>query len=204
MKDGENMYNQSKKNSKYCIHCKKPSGNLPFCYECYNKYYKISEKSSKLINESTNQQTKDIKPKRTYTHNSTYKLNEEIEVKSKSELLISNFLQRNRIKFEYEKPLYYDKEQKPLYPDFYIEGPRYFKGTWLKNIYIEHFGGAKSNNAKDQKKYNEITQYKIPIYQKLSITVICTYEEDIENLDFVLTEKLKNYQENKINYLKKS
>ena len=196
LKVGEVMKYYTK--TKYCIHCKKPSNNFPYCYECYNKYYKISNESYRMINDSSYPEPKHIKQE------STYKLYSGIEVKSKSEFLISTFLQSHRIGFAYEKPLYYEQGKKPLYPDFYIEGPRYFRGKWLKNVYIEHFGGAKSNNPNEQTKYNNIVKYKIPIYQKLNITVICTYEEDIENLDYILTEKLKNFKENSINYLKES
>lgn len=183
---------------KYCIHCNKQSKNYPYCYECYNKYYRISSSSYELINNISK------KEKSINSINTVYKLNNKTHLKSKSELLIANFFEKNRIPFEYEKPFYYKEGQKPLYPDFYIEGPRYYKGRWLKNIYIEHFGGAKSNSKEEQIKYLETVKFKIPIYKEKNVTLICTYEDDINDLEIILSNKLKNHIENTINYLKES
>ena len=173
-----------------CAYCGKELENLTICPDCKVKYLNPQKYH---LNYNPNISTA-----------KTYKLKNGIEVKSKSELLIGNFLINHHINFEYEKPLSYSPNRTPLKPDFYIEGPRYFKGRWLKNIYIEHLGGAQSSDPEEQKRYQNTVKYKMPIYKHEQITLICTYEEDIENLEEILTKKLKYCSIGIINYFKES
>lgn len=124
--------------------------------------------------------------------------------KSKSECLICDFFTDHHIKFEYEKPFYYSEYSKPLKPDFYIKGPAFFKGRIIQNVYIEHFGGIEFSDPIERKRYLDTVKFKIPKYKQAGITLICTYEEDIQNYTKSLSEKLRNYKKNEINYLKES
>lgn len=62
-----------------------------------------------------------------------YKANDGTQVRSKSEVIISNLLSAAGIKYEYEKKLYYSKD-KWIEPDFTIELPN------GKELYWEHIG----------------------------------------------------------------
>ena len=171
-----------------CAYCGNDAFDSEFCENCFNKYFNYKPISQ-------NHETKIF---------NGYKLKNGIIVKSKSELIIGTFLINHHIKFEYEKAYKYAYNKKPLKPDFYIEGPHLFKGKWLKNIYIEHFGGAKSNDPEEQEIYHKIVEYKIPIYKQGEITLICTYEEDLTDIETKLTEKLKYHSKGMINYSKES
>lgn len=236
------MYNNKNKHYKFCLECGKLSNGKPFCYYCYNKYYKLTPEEKLAIQQNLpytnkifiNNTTEEIEKnnciycgKISYTkkfcedcynkyfnlksqtdkaknenETITYKLKNNITVKSKSELLIGKYLIEHHINFEYEKPFEYSYNKKPLKPDFYIKGPKFFKGRILKDIYIEHIGGAKSNNPQEQEKYRSIINYKMPIYKENKITLICTYEEDLKNIEESLTKKLKYCNIGMINYFK--
>lgn len=147
---------------------------------------------------------KEYQKKTCYHRNNTIVSKNGTVTKSKSECLICDFLTDHHIKFEYEKPFYYSEFSKPLKPDFYIKGPAFFKGRIIQNVYIEHFGGIEFSDPIERKRYLETVEFKIPKYKRAGITLICTYEEDMNNYTRSLSEKLKNYKKNEINYIKES
>ena len=56
----------------------------------------------------------------------------------------------------------------------------------------------------DDPEYVEKMKYKLDIYKKLKITLICMYEEtDSEKITNVLDRKLQFYKRDQINYLNK-
>lgn len=214
-----------------CIRCKKNIKEILYCKHCYShgfplspeeaykkfvisselpqepkKYYKKTDEKKRKIFDSRNTLNKysqrENKEKKIYVN--SIKTKAGYFVKSKSEFMISNFLSENNIVFEYEKPFIYSKCKKPLKPDFYIPGPVEFQGRVLKDIYIEHFGGANSNNPSDQIKYNREMNYKLPIYRSKHITLICTYEEDVFDISTSLSQKLRYHKTNTINYEKRN
>ena len=168
-------YKQNNYRGNYCEFCKKPCGKYKWCKECYSliKNQKKEQNSYGenipivIINHPQNHSDKRL---------STYITKNGLTVKSKSECLIADFLYLNGIEFSYEKPLYCKSAGTTLHPDFYIheatfskeKNPikRLFKKRKLEHVYIEHLGGSKSNDPKDQEKYKETTNYKIPIYHK--------------------------------------
>ena len=91
-------------------------------------------------------------------------------------------------------PPYGASDKEISHPDFRL--PDYLgKG---KDVWIEHWG-YNDNNIH----YAKTKKFKLPIYKKLGVTLICTYEQtDIKNIDSILDRKPnKEYiQEGKINY----
>ena len=177
----------NEQNKAKCITCGKKTEGLLFCSFCYRKYskkellFKITECSTvELLDEN---------------YEGRYTCKDGHIVKSKSEREIDNYLFEHDIPHAYEKSLPYGKTDKEvLHPDFYL--PNYLgKG---KHVYIEHWGYNENNLQ-----YTKTKKFKVPIYEKLGITLICTYEKtDTADIDATLERKLNkdNIEENKINY----
>lgn len=171
------------------------------CKLCNNQVYKQSDYCYRHFHEQyyyekeNEPKTSIYQPKR----EKYYKSLNGTTTRSKSECLICDFLTIRGIEFEYESPLYYSRHKAPLKPDFYIKGPCYLNNRLIKNVYIEHLGGLEYTGEKGEE-YKEILRYKLPIYDALGITLICTFEHDMENYNDALTYKLTNYVPNTINY----
>lgn len=190
--NNEDYNDNSDKEETKCIYCGENSNGYTLCYNCYQKYKLIPSKNKSTLKLSGYDKYQ----------SKNYECKNGILVRSKSELIISNFLTDKHISHEYEKHISTDGDPtNDIKPDFYIPKLR-INGRVLYDVYIEHFGGANTGNYSDQKRYKESVKYKIPIYRKKHITLICTYEEDISNIDKVLIEKLSNCKINQINYLK--
>ena len=121
------------------------------------------------------------------------------KVKSKSEQMICDFLTDHNIIFFYEKPLYYSDYKKPLKPDFYIKGPIIIGGRILYDFYIEHLGGLTWKDPIKRNNYINTLAYKMDIYEREGITLLCTYEDDMQNINKSLLEKLKKIKKGRIN-----
>lgn len=174
-------------NRSRCITCGQSTEGLLFCSRCYGKYknkellFKISNCTNvKLLDES---------------YEGRYTCRDGHVVKSKAERDIDNYLFDHNIKHIYEKELPYGvNEKEVLRPDFCL--PDYLGKD--KHVYIEHWGYNENNEQ-----YNEIKQYKISIYKKLNVTLVCTHEKtDMGKIDAVLDRKLKKdfIKINQINY----
>ena len=166
-----------------CIVCNQSKENSEhfFCMDCFRKY-RNKEVVFSLIN------AKEIKILESRYYNK-YKCRDGHLVKSKSEREIDNFFDKYGIVHHYEPELPIDNDPKhSIHPDFYL--PSF-------DVYIEHWGNE--NDAK----YQESMKYKIDIYKKRNITLICTYEnEDTIDLDATLKRKLKYFKRGVINYMK--
>lgn len=97
-------------------------------------------------------------------------------VRSKSEMLIDNFLYINGIVHAYERKL---PIQEDLYCDFYIPSGR--RGP---QMYIEFWG------LENDPKYLDRKNKKIETYKKYEFPLIELTEPEINNLEEVLTRKL--------------
>ena len=102
-------------------------------------------------------------------------------VRSKAEMIIYNFLYINNIVHSYEKRLPIDEE---VYCDFYIPSSK----DRPQGVYIEFWG------LNNDEKYLERKRFKIDIYKKYKYELIEIVEDDISNLEEVLTKKLLQYQ----------
>ena len=177
----------NEKNKNKCITCGKTVDGVLFCSTCYRKYkdkelyFKISNCSNvELLDEN---------------YEGRFKCKDGHVVKSKSEREIDNYLFEHGIPHAYEKNLPYGATEKEvLQPDFYL--PNYLGSN--RHVYIEHWGYNENNIQ-----YIKTKKFKLPIYEKLAITLICTYEKtDTADIEAVLDRKLnKEYiKENTINF----
>lgn len=173
-------------NSSECIICGEESNGYVFCKDCYYKY-----KNKTLILQVKNCKTFEVLDA---GYSSEYTCIDGHFVKSKSELLIDNYLYNKGIQHAYEKALPIDKDNS-LHPDFYIKELINSKGEVIKDIYLEHWGYEPEENSK----YEETKKYKLEKYKELKITLITTNEQDMKNCDAVLERKLKFFEANKIN-----
>lgn len=162
-------------NKSKCITCGKQTDGLLFCTSCYHKY-----KSKELLFRITNCTNVELLDG---DYEGKYICKDGHVVKSKSERDIDNYLFEHGISHAYEPELPYGASEKEvLHPDFYL--PNYMGDG--KHVYIEHWGYNENNIQ-----YTKTKKFKMPIYEKLKITLICTYEKtDTKNIDAVLDRKL--------------
>lgn len=164
-----------------CILCGKESNGYLFCKECY---YKYSDKTI-LIKVANCRNIELCQILDDYEEGLIYKCEDGHKVRSKSEMLIDNWLYTHGIAHAYEKALPIDANpENDLHPDFYLS---------KEDIYIEHWG---YENAKDYKKKKE---YKINIYNHLAKTVITTTETDLSDINSTLERKLQFYKKGSVN-----
>ncbi len=182
------LFNKKEEYSSECIICGEQSNGKALCYNCFNRF-KNKEIFLK-INKCKFPCGNPINER----YEGLYNCLDGHTVKSKDERHIDNFLFENNILHGYEVPLDVGKE-KPLYPDFYLKD---YLGN-KKDVYIEYFG--KTNDPD----YNKIIEYKMPLYKKSNITLICLYATDTKNLDFTLKFKLNKdrIKLNEINFEEK-
>ena len=95
-------------------------------------------------------------------------------VRSKSELIIDNWLYDSKIVHAYERKL---PIEETLYCDFYIPTGK---------VYIEYWG-------LDDDKYKNRKNKKLEIYKKYNLNLIELFEKDISNLDDTLSAKLLEF-----------
>ena len=174
-------------NKAKCITCGKHTDGLLFCPNCYHNY-KNKELLFKITN-CSNVELLDVDYEGRYTCKDGH------IVKSKSERDIDNYLFEHGISHAYERELPYGATDKEvLHPDFYL--PHYLGEN--KHVYIEHWGYNENNIQ-----YTKTKKFKMPIYEKLKVTLICTYEKtDMGKIETVLDRKLNKQfiKENKINF----
>lgn len=168
------------KDTSTCLICNSDSNGFLFCDKCFHKYQNKTlilkiENCSKVQLLSAG-------------YNNPYTCEDGHPVKSQQEALIDNYLFNHNIRHIYEKafPIDNNKEH-DLHPDFYLPD---------LDLYIEHWG------MKNNRRYEETIEYKIPFYEKAGITLICTNSDDISNISANLERKLKFYEKGKINWFK--
>jgi len=106
-----------------------------------------------------------------------YRTRNGIFVRSKSEVLIANFLHDRRISFEYERPLVLGNTF--LRPDFYLPDCQ---------VYIEHLGLYDSNPE-----YRQDWKWKKSLFDTHKVKVVTLFEAEIPQLDSVLLRKLADF-----------
>jgi DNA helicase-4 len=114
------------------------------------------------------------------------------KVKSLEEKQICDFLYRNGIKFEYEKPYEHDTatlNKRQYLPDFYLSE---------YGIYYEHFGVDRDGNSPSwwepeaRKAYKEWMEWKKNLHKENGTPLICTYSHQKSEgiLEAELTKQL--------------
>lgn len=169
-----------------CLICgAEANGNL-FCKECYEKY-----KNKDILIQIRNCTELELLDEE---YESTRKCKDGHIVKSKTEREIDNYLFDHKIFHAYERALPYGSgEDEVLKPDFCLLD---YLGK-DKHVYLEHWGYAEDNISYMQRK-----KFKMDIYKKLGITLVCTYEKrDTKDLETALDRKLnkQNIKEGQIN-----
>ncbi len=103
-------------------------------------------------------------------------------VKSGGERMIADYLFKEKIRYEYEKPAKGKSNRTISRPDFYL--PDY-------DVYIEYWGMVDTADGKDRKEYVKGMEWKTAKYRKNGIRFISIYPDEIEKLDSVFARKLK-------------
>jgi hypothetical protein len=168
-----------------CIACGRPTkSGFFFCPDCYHKY-----KEKKLLIEIRNCTDFTILDD---SYEGIYNCDDGHVVKSKSEMIIDNYLFEKGIPHAYEKALPIDGDPKnDLHPDFFLPN---FQGKGT-DVYIEHWGFNENNI-----KYTESKKYKLEKYRDLKITLVCTNEKDMSDPKTALKRKLEYFEVGKINF----
>lgn len=165
----------NEQNKSRCIACGRSTDGLLFCTSCYHKF-----KHKTLLFRVTNCSNVELLDE---DYEGRYTCKDGHIVKSKSEREIDNYLYEHGIMHAYERELSYGPSaNEVLHPDFYL--PDYLGQG--KHVYIEHWGYNENNIQ-----YTKTKKFKLPIYEKLGITLVCTDEKsDMGKIDTVLDRKL--------------
>ncbi len=139
-----------------CILCNELSNGKHFCYSCYSKYK----------NRTFDLRIKNLKGLKIVDDygNKTEVCEDGRYVRSRAEQCIANYFYNNKIRYAYEKPIFYNG--KILKPDFFL--PDY-------DIYIEY------NELKDEQ-YLKKKEFALQIYKKMGINIVVMTQEDRENI----------------------
>lgn len=167
-----------------CIACgKETKPGFLFCTTCYKKYV-----DKKLLVEITNCKEITILDD---SYEGKFTCTDGHIVKSKSEMIIDNWLFDHNIPHAYEKKLPIDgDESHDLHPDFCLPG----YGSDPDDVYIEYWGYNESNIQ-----YTQSKNYKMKKYKELKVTVISLTEKDIMDINASMERKLKFYKKGIIN-----
>ena len=160
---------ENKLNNIKCLICASPSNGKHYCYSCYTKFKNQSfDVRIKNCNEA------EIID---YYGNKSFLCDDGRMVRSRAEALISNFLFNNKIRYIYEKPIYYKEanSNKILHPDFYL--PDY-------DLYIEY-------NELLTDKYLQSKEYAMRIYRSKGMRIFVMTNQDLFNISQFILPKLE-------------
>lgn len=186
-------------NNYNCKICDNPSGGYPLCYQCRENFDtgiylscikcgKFKKDDKKLCNqceEKTKIENLDIIKKkqdeiktseiRDYRkkYEARYKAIDGHYVRSRGEVMIADFLFRNKIRYIYEKRVCKNGEE--YYPDFFLPD---------QGIYIEYWGS-------EEKEYLDLKQKKKTFYKNNKYLLIEVDNKDIQNLSDQLEKNLE-------------
>jgi len=155
--------------------------NLPEKYRdiSHSPIQKMVERNHPLIWAQAEYNKSDLHPERL-----TYRTQNDLRVRSKSELIIANQLEVNEIPFRYEEAI--DLNGRTFYPDFTILNPRD-----NRIIYWEHFGMV------DDADYQNSMIKKLDTYKANDIllwnNLIVTFESESNPLDIHKIRDLVKY-----------
>jgi len=145
-----------------------------------NKHFKILINEAKgnvedyLVEEKQLNESDDFRKK----YPPTYRTPDGHMVRSRAEVMIDDFLYKNKIVHAYERKLNIDEE---MYCDFYIPE---------KKLYIEFWG------LEENEKYLDRKKTKLDLYAKYKFNLIEINNNDMENLDEKLASKLRKHNIN--------
>ena len=158
-----------------CIVCSEKANDHFFCYKCYRKY----QNKELLVKIKKGVEVEILHE----SYESMYTCKDGHIVKSKSEKFIDEYLYSNKIIHAYEIQHVFN-DGSTLRPDFHLPE---------LDLYIEHFG-------RTDEKYLAQKAWKIEKYERDGVTVICTDEKDMNDIDTKLKIKLRKYQRGMVNF----
>jgi hypothetical protein len=190
------VFADDRENQGHCLICgHETTGTNHFCHDCYQKY---KEKELILKIEKCNKCSVMDE-----SYEGERKCKDGHIAKSKSERTIDDFLFDHNIKHIYEPSLSFGPNpENVIHPDFLL--PNFKNSNGSGDVYIEHLGGTA--DPKQKKRYEHIVQYKIPLYQTIlgpdgkRLTLLCIYEEDMDDAEGRITQKLNYLSWHIINY----
>jgi hypothetical protein len=103
-------------------------------------------------------------------------------VKSGGERILADYFYRHKIRYEYEKAATRHSGRIISRPDFYL--PDY-------DIYVEYWGMAYTEDSKERKQYVQSMEWKMARYHENGIKVVSIFPREIDSIDIVFQEKLK-------------
>jgi hypothetical protein len=107
------------------------------------------------------------------------------QVKSHAEQKIADFLSRNGIRYEYERPIevgIWIFNEELCRPDFYL--PDY-------DVYIEYWGMMDVDDCRKRLEYRRSMAWKMKQYRRYNIKYISIYPDNLKKLDWVLRKRFK-------------
>ncbi len=174
-----------------CIICGEPSNGKHFCVKCYHKY------KNKIIYLKI-KDCVEYEPLG-YEYESDLVCEDGHIVKSEPERNIDNWLFNHDIKHIYERT-YQVNETVKLRPDWCLPGYIKDEDGRPVDVYVEYWG------IEGSAKYENIKNYKLPIYQQEGLTLInINAEQDKRDISAALDWKVwnkKNIKPYRINFLK--
>jgi hypothetical protein len=105
------------------------------------------------------------------------------QVKSHAEQKIADFLSRNGIRYEYERPIevgIWIFNEELCRPDFYL--PDY-------DVYIEYWGMLDVEEGYKRRQYRADMARKMKQYQHYDIKLISIYPDNLKNLDWIFRKR---------------
>jgi hypothetical protein len=105
-------------------------------------------------------------------------------VKSKKEKIIADYLYRNKLRYEYDPPVYARRSRRRLigYADFLLLD---------YNIYIEYWGLVDVDDPYKRQEYNQRMRSKMAQYYDNGIKFMSLYERNLDNLDWVFRKEFR-------------
>lgn len=173
----EEEIEQEYSNELTCIICGEVSNGKHFCYDCYKKY---------------NNQTLTLTVKKCKTfvlNDSAYESDLYCDdghfVKSEMERHIDDWLFNKNVKHIYEKNFQYERD-KFIRPDWCLPNYMLDENGKPVDVYVEYFG------IQDNPKYEAQKQFKLDIYRKNRMTLVCfSAEKDKKDINGALSFKLR-------------
>lgn len=107
------------------------------------------------------------------------------QVKSHGEQMIADFLSRNDIRYEYERPIevgIWIFNEELCKPDFYL--PDY-------DVYVEYWGMKDVEEEYKRRDYRAKMAWKMKQYERYDVKVISVYPDNLKNLDWIFRKRFR-------------
>jgi hypothetical protein len=156
-----------------CLGLAKGFGEIANAEQLYERFVKIGRGADEFLANAIVKQkhagAAEVPPR-------TFKTKRGVMVRSKSELIIDDWLYDHRIRAEYERSL--NLSGTTVKPDWYLPDAK---------AVLEHLG------LSDDESYRKAWEQKRRLYEQNGIRVVTTSEQDVRDLDIALSRKLRPF-----------